>query len=242
MPDHAILGRRRDGFFGLPPVHDDGDEDDPAIALLVVAASRLYRESLIRVFGDTEDCSVVATAAEPEEARQVAAARRPDAALIDVPPAWAAPLVREITRASPRTKVIALGVVETESRLMPLIEAGAAGYVTTDGSLEDMLETVRRAARGEGMCSPRMVAALLRRIHVLSAQQQDQSVATLTAREMQVVALIDDGLSNKQIAQHLSIEVTTVKNHVHNILDKLGVTRRTEAADKIRWRLAQRIG
>jgi DNA-binding NarL/FixJ family response regulator len=100
------------------------------------------------------------------------------------------------------------------------------------------LTAVLRAVKGEAVCPPRIAAGLFRRVAALSSASSDQaslqSEARLTAREAEVLALIDDGLSNKQISRRLYIEVPTVKNHVHSILDKLGARSRGEAAARVR--------
>ena len=106
-----------------------------------------------------------------------------------------------------------------------------SGYVTRDSSLNELSAAVLGVADGGPLCSPRMVATFLRRIAVLSSEQQaDSAEAALTTREVEIVRLIERGLSNKQIAHELCIELPTVKNHVHHILEKLNVSGRTEAA------------
>ena len=109
--------------------------------------------------------------------------------------------------------------------------------------MRDLLTTATAVARGDSACPPRVTAALLRSVGSVGRQPADQSTSTqLTTRERQILGLIDDGLSNREIAAHLCIEVSTVKNHVHNILAKLGARRRTEAAAKARTHLARRPG
>jgi DNA-binding NarL/FixJ family response regulator len=146
-------------------------------------------------------------------------------------------LARALRSVAPDTKVVALGVSEVDEEVMPLVEAGVAGYVTRDSSLDQLATSVLGVADGGPLCSPRMVGAFLRRIAALSAEAQRPDTAPgahLTAREFEIVGLIDRGLSNKQIAHELCIELPTVKNHVHNILEKLRVTRRGEAAARLR--------
>jgi two-component system nitrate/nitrite response regulator NarL len=210
----------------------------PSIELLLVTGSRLLRDGLVSGLSATDDCQVVATAFDGRQAVELAQSHAPDVVVIDLVGAPARDLTRAIHQVARRAKVIALGVTEAEGTVMPLIEAGLAGYVTAEGTLDDLVEIVRRAARGESMCSPRMVAMLLRRISVLAAEREPVTVATLTARELEIVSLIEDGLTNKEIAQRLCIQVPTVKNHVHHILGKLDVRRRADAAAKLRWQLS----
>ena len=114
-------------------------------------------------------------------------------------------------------------------------EAGAAGYLLRSDPLVELVAVIGSVARGETRCSPRVAAALLRRVATLSHERRHQAEPTrLTAREREVLQLVDDGLSNKQIARRLSIELRTVKNHVHHILEKFQVHRRAEAAARFR--------
>ena len=119
--------------------------------------------------------------------------------------------------------------------MVPLVEAGAAGYLTRDASLRDLFAALSSAVRDEVLCSPRIVASLARRLARLAEQHATRPTpASLTAREAEVVGLLDAGLSNKEIATRLCIELPTVKNHVHHILEKLHVNRRGEAAARLR--------
>jgi DNA-binding NarL/FixJ family response regulator len=115
--------------------------------------------------------------------------------------------------------------------------------VEREGSLEDLETAVELAARGEIHCSPRIASALARRLAVLADDEAPpEPTLGLTARELQVVELIQEGLSNKEIAQQLCIELPTVKHHVHHILSKLDVPRRADVARKIsgrRWSAAE---
>jgi DNA-binding NarL/FixJ family response regulator len=114
-------------------------------------------------------------------------------------------------------------------------EAGASGYVTREGSLADLVTAINSAAQDELACSPKIAAALIRRVATLAAAHRDDAVgARLSRREIEIVSLIDRGLTNKEIAGRLFIALATVKNHVHNVLDKLDVQGRDEAAAWIR--------
>jgi two-component system, NarL family, nitrate/nitrite response regulator NarL len=109
-------------------------------------------------------------------------------------------------------------------------QIGIAGYVTRDGSVEDVVAAIKAAARGDVHCSPRIAGSLFRRIAAMSADRSRRSGSgALTARETQILKLIQEGMSNKMISRTLGIGLATVKNHVHNILLKLGIQRRAEA-------------
>jgi DNA-binding NarL/FixJ family response regulator len=129
---------------------------------------------------------------------------------------------------------VALALPEAEADVIACAEAGASGYVPREGTLDDVEAVIESVARGEALCSPRIAATLLRRIAATAAERQPApSEMRLTSREMEIIDLIDEGLSNKEIAQRLCIAVPTVKNHVHSILDKLHVHRRAEAVARL---------
>ena len=130
-------------------------------------------------------------------------------------------------------QVIAMGVGESEQEILACAEAGVVGFLPRNATCDDLARTLTKVARGEAVCSQSVTGALLRRV---SNEAHQRSVTTdhLTPREREVLVLIEQGLSNKQIAQRLGIEVRTVKNHVHNLLEKLRVQRRGEAAARLR--------
>jgi two-component system, NarL family, nitrate/nitrite response regulator NarL len=208
-----------------------------AVRILLVTDVRLYREGIESVLAGREGIEVVAAASEAGEAVGLAGSLRPEIALVDVAMPDAIEGVRAIRRAAPRVKILALTVAETEAEVLTCVEAGVSGYVTRDSSVDDLVAAIRSAGRDEMLISPRIAATLVRRVAALGAGAgRATSVALLTSRELEIVALIDEGLSNKEIASRLLIEVPTVKNHVHNILEKLQVRRRGEAAAVIRAR------
>lgn len=208
-----------------------------AIRVLVVNDSPLYREGLVHVLRKFENMSVVGAAADPDEILAQAARFQPDVILVQLTSPHGPAVLRPFADAAPSAKVVALGVPDVEKTIIACAEAGAAGYLLQHESLDDLVATIERAARGEVSCSPRIAATLFRRIGELAAERGARAAeARLSPRELEIVDLIDRGLSNKEIALCLSIEVRTVKNHVHNILEKLQVRRRGEAAAWARGR------
>jgi two-component system, NarL family, nitrate/nitrite response regulator NarL len=126
--------------------------------------------------------------------------------------------------------VIALAVRAHDRDIVDWAEHGAHGIVTREGSIEDLLHAIRATARGEGGCSPRVASALLRHVAGVAAQNRVASThAALTLREAEIADLLVQGLSNKEIAARLLLGVSTVKNHVHNVLSKLNARTRSEA-------------
>jgi two-component system, NarL family, nitrate/nitrite response regulator NarL len=133
--------------------------------------------------------------------------------------------------------VVALTSSETEPEVIAYAEAGVSGFVTREQSLADLVATILMATRGDLMVSPRTAGTLLRRVTLPAAERVDGPVGDpLTPRELEVALLLDEGLSNQQIASRLQLELSTVKHHVHHILHKLGAARRSEAVAHLRRR------
>ena len=203
--------------------------------VLVVADVRLYRDGLVEMLRRDGRVSVVGAAAAGDELLRQIRDRGPHAVLLDITMSGSLDLVAAINAAAPDVNIIALGIPEVESDVIRYAEAGVSGYVPREASVAQLVKTVTGVARGEFACSPRIAAALLRRVATLAAAYAPEApVRDLTSREREITQLIETGLSNKEIARRLSIEVATVKNHVHSILKKLRVHRRGEAAALVR--------
>jgi len=201
------------------------------IRILIVDSTRIYREGLAQILEREPEIDVVATTADLDETLSRIHERGPEVLLFRMTESESIPLLSGIAKATSGVRTVALGVSETEDEIIACAEAGVAGYVPRDGSLHDLVATISGVARGEVRYSPRIVAPLLRRVATLAAERQPRTTLVhLTPREREIGQLIGTGLSNKEIARHLSIEVRTVKNHVHNILEKFQVHRRGEAA------------
>jgi two-component system nitrate/nitrite response regulator NarL len=205
------------------------------IRVLIVAHIRLYREGLRDMLSTEPRITVVGTAAGADEAVVALREHAPDVVLLDMAIPDNVWLVRALCAAVTGTKVVALAVPDVEREVLACAEAGVAGYVTREGSVEDVVAAVESVARGEMLCSPRMAATLLQRVATLALERSPGSIeARLTRRELEILDLIDQGLSNKEIARRLTIELSTVKNHVHNVLEKLNVSRRADAVARMR--------
>jgi two-component system, NarL family, nitrate/nitrite response regulator NarL len=210
--------------------------DSETIDVIVIADVRLYQEGLANVLGGQEGLRVVATAASLGEAIEAYRRRVPQVAVLDLGMEEGLAAVRSLSVAAPGVRIVALSVVEEADEVIAWAEAGISAYVTRDGSIDQLVGAVTSAVRGELPCSGRIAAALLRRVTALASEPGGRPAhARLTRREREIVALIDEGLANKEIATRLQLQLPTVKNHVHNILEKLGARRRSEAA----WRLRQ---
>ncbi len=203
------------------------------IHVLVVVATRLYREGLLRALGATDRLLVTGGAADSAEA--VACLRRetPDVVLLDMAIALDRAALEATVEAARPAPVVALGAAREEA-VIACAEAGVAGYVDRGASLEACVEVLESAVRGELLVAPWVAGALLRHVGDLAHGDRDSGPARLTDRETQIMRLVDEGMSNQQIAHRLGIQIGTVKNHVHNVLEKLHLDRRQEAAAHVR--------
>ena len=207
-----------------------------AIRIFIAAQVRLYREGLAEILAREPGLCVVGTTGRRNEILACVRALRANVVLLDPGLPDGMITVRELAEATP-AKIVALVSPEAEAAVVAGAEVGISGYVTHDDSPADLVAAIRSVNKGELLCSPRVAGALLRRVATLASERSTRpSDAHLTSRELQVLSLLDEGLSNKQIARELSIELPTVKNHVHHILNKLGVARRGEAVARFRYR------
>jgi len=207
------------------------------IKLLIVNEIRLMGNVIVAALEDEPDIEVAACVTTYDEAIQMIRENEVDVALVStrLPDHGGLRLTNAINDLAPSTKVLALGLTEEKKRVLRYVEAGAAGYVLKDDSLEDLIEIVRATQEGRVFVSPEIAAAMMERLSDLAqmfagVENNITDTTALTSREVEVLELISKGFTNYQIAQHLVIEVGTVKNHVHNILEKLNVSSRGEAA------------
>lgn len=203
--------------------------------LFLIADTAVYVEVLARRLSEVGCGLVVGTATSVQDALRAVSDLRPDIILLDVTAARRLAEVQRLAGAAAGARIIALGITETPHRVVACAEAGIVAYVARDATFDELLTTLRQVQAGEASCSPRIAAALFRR---LAERVGTASAASaLTPREREILTLIDQGLSNKEIARRLYIELPTVKNHVHHILAKLHVHRRGEAAARVAGRL-----
>lgn len=178
---------------------------------------------------------VVGTANDFQRVLSELPAIRPDVVLLDRSMSDSMGAIRAILELAPSAKVVVLSVPENESDVIACAEAGAAGYVAKDASIDELIEVMKSAAKDELLCTPKLAGTLLRRIAALAtsgspARLASQNTVMLTVQQKRVLEQIERGRSNKEISVVLGIEVATVKNHVHRVLEKLGVRSRGEAA------------
>jgi two-component system, NarL family, response regulator LiaR len=201
------------------------------IRLMIVDDHAVVREGLRAFLGLQEDVEVVGEAADGSAALAQAELLRPDVILMDLvmPRLDGVSAMRELRARLPECRVIVLTSFLEDERLVPAIEAGAAGYLLKDAAPSELARAIRAADAGEAVIDPTVAARLVRALSERAMPRAGRSSA-LTRRELEVLALIGRGQSNKRIAFELGISEKTVKAHVGHLLAKLGVSDRTQAA------------
>jgi two-component system nitrate/nitrite response regulator NarL len=207
------------------------------VRVFIAAHVRLYREALIEILAREDRLEIVGASGDPQEIISRVAELGPDIVLLDPAAVESVDMIRELADPVARVRVVALASSETEQDVIAYAEAGVSGFVTREESLADLVATILRAAQGDLVVSPQTAGTLLRRVTLLASERPGTSLTEpLTAREFEVALLLDEGLSNQQIALRLHLELSTVKHHVHHILHKLRVARRSEAVAHLRQR------
>ncbi len=204
------------------------------IKVLVVEDETLLRRTLVQLLRLQPDLDIVGEAANGIEAVSEALARKPDVILMDLalPALNGIEATRRIKDQLPDVAVVVLTQLSDDESLFAALKIGAIGYILKDASVEQILEAIRAAHRGEGIIYPPLVPRVLQEFSRLAThtQRQREIFQELTRREVEVLELLGQGRRNREIAQRLSITERTVKNHVSSILHKLHVNDRTEAA------------
>jgi len=196
------------------------------IRVLLVDDHTVVRRGLRLAFGLEGDFEIVGEAENGKQAIEAVAALLPDVVVMDLlmPVMNGVDATREIRSRFPDVEVVALTSVLEDRMVVDVVEAGAAGYMLKESRPDDLFEAVRAAARGEVRLDPRAQQRLVREVRAPEVRE------ALTERELEVLKLIAAGASNKAIAQQLGISEATVKSHVSNLLSKLGLKSRTQAA------------
>jgi DNA-binding NarL/FixJ family response regulator len=205
----------------------------PAIRVMLADDHALLREGLAQIIASQPDFDVVGQAADGLEAVVKAQELRPALILMDVqmPGMDGLEATRQIKQMLPETTIVVLTVREDDERLFTALKNGAQGYLLKDIRSQDMLAMLRGAMRGEAALSPSLAGRVLtefRRISHFGNPEGEESA--LTDREQQVLAQVARGATDKEVAEALTISLNTVKTHMRNILAKLQVSTRREAA------------
>jgi two-component system nitrate/nitrite response regulator NarL len=202
--------------------------------VIVCSDIRLLREGITFAVAQDRPMNVIG-AVQPEDAAATVAAQSPDVVLLDAGVAGGRGMPRLLKKFSPDLRVVVFALADAEPDIVGWAEAGVDGYIGRDGTVDDLTAAVEGALRGEAFCPPRLAGLLFARVARLSeVAASDAGTGALTPREQEIMALVDHGLPNKEIARRLGIGHATVKNHVHRILEKMQVRGRGEAAARRR--------
>jgi DNA-binding NarL/FixJ family response regulator len=219
----------------VEPSQDDRPHGGPEVIRVLIADDHaLFRRGLIMVLESEEGMEVVAEAVDGEEAVTKAEELAPDVVLMDVrmPKMSGIEATRAISEVDPAAKILMLTVSDEEDDLYEAIKSGANGYLLKEISIEEVADAIRAVVAGQSLISPSMASKLLSEFTSLAKKADERhSVPSprLTDRELEVLKLVAQGMSNRQIAGELYISENTVKNHVRNILEKLHLHSRMEA-------------
>jgi len=207
--------------------------NETPIRILIADDHELVRQGIRAFLETTGDLSIVGEADSADSAAKACASLRPDVAVVDlVMPGGGVEATRTIRELSPHTQVMVLTSFEDDQKIVDAVQAGALSYVLKDADADSLAEAVRRTARGESVLHPRIAARLVQAVRHPEPSEDPQTAALsrLSQREREVLELMADGLSNQQIAQRMGIGEKTVKTHVSNVLGKLSLEDRTQAA------------
>lgn len=201
------------------------------IKLLLVDDHKLFREGLRRILELQEDLQVVGEAGNGEDAIRLAERCPCDVILMDInmPGLNGVEATRRVKERHPRTAVLILSIHDDREYLLEVLSAGAAGYVLKDIEPDKLIDAIRLVAAGESVVDPGLTGKLITELTRLSSRTEEIIVNPLTEREREVLALMAEGLGNRDIAAKLYVSEKTVKNHVTNIFRKLDVSDRTQA-------------
>ena len=205
--------------------------------VLIAIESQFMGDVFADVLNDEPDITVVGCASTIDNTIEIIRENEADVVLVSIhlPSQGALELIRTIKEIAPSIKILALGLLDNENLVLEYVEAGAVGYILQESSVDELIEAVRLTQREEAKVSTKVAAALLDRLSKLSffftrVESNLLEKKMLTNRELEVLEYIYQGFTNQEIASQLVLEVGTVKNHIHNILKKLNVSSRKEAA------------
>lgn len=207
----------------------------PSISLVVVDDNRLLREGIALMIRTQPDFKVLAASADADEALAKVREANPEVVLVDfgLENHDSLSLTATIRQDVPSARVIVMGLLPAQEDVATFVRAGASGFIMKDASFEQFFATIRAVAAGAEVLPPALTTSLFSQIisNIPPGDaEQIREAVQLTPRELQVIGLLGEGLSNKELAKQMGIAVHTVKSHVHNVLEKLALRSRLEVA------------
>ncbi len=215
-------------------------QETTRIRVLVVDDHTLVRQGLVSLIGYRMGMQVVGEASNGRDALRLIAALHPDVVLIDI----AMPLMsgvettREITRCFPSVRILVLSTLSYADQLVPILRAGAAGYILKDADSAELFRAIEAVRYGSTYFSPAVSAHIVRKLLLTQRNHTSQPLQTLTVREREILNLIADGCSNQEIARRLCVSVKTVEAHKSHMIGKLGLK---GALDLVRYAVRQQM-
>jgi DNA-binding NarL/FixJ family response regulator len=205
------------------------------IKILLIEDNRLLRDGIKAIINREVDLKIVAATAGNHDTLLQARRLKPQVVLMDLGLRSENGLhvVATLMKELPQTKVIGMGLIPSQLDIVELVQAGAAGFILKDATIEDVLETIRAVARGMKILPPLLTGSLFTHVvdHALrKGKGKLPDAVRMTKREREVIVLIAEGMSNKEIAQRLNLSTYTVKSHIHNILEKMALHSRLQIA------------
>jgi DNA-binding NarL/FixJ family response regulator len=203
------------------------------IKILVVENNRVLRDGITAMLNEQADMHVAATIGSGNNVLLKASQIKPHVILMDedLKIFKESSVVESIKKKMPEAKVIRMGFIPSQSDIVKFVEAGASGFILKDATVKEFLGTIRSVAQGVKVLPPSLAGSLFSHVSELALKKGKGRIANavrLTKREREIIVLIADGLSNKEIAQQLNIATHTVKSHVHNIMEKLALHTRIQ--------------
>ena len=210
------------------------------IKVIVISDIKIYLEGLSQILSNIKPIQVIGAENNIENSILKIEHDSPDVILLDMTMAGSSGVAQKVMNFYPEAKIVALAVPEDENNITKCAEAGIAGYVAREASLDELIATIIGVNKGEFCVPPKIAACIFKTVKNFAQsatkkylpkiiKSDEYLFSGLTKREREIVSLLEQGLSNKQISRSLTIEVSTVKNHVHNILVKLDVKSRAQA-------------
>ena len=214
------------------------------INLAIISNIRLYREGLVRILNDVAEIDVICITGSENKLLKCIEKKRLDVVLLDMGMENNFQELASLARQDSSIKIIVMGVSNSDDKYLICAEEGITGYLSRDSTVDELIEAIILVNKGDVYCPSDITKCILSSIkkHSLTHVEQANKMQTkeimkddvLTIRESQIIKLLAQGMSNKKIANTLTIEISTVKNHVHNILVKMGAENRAQAACMLR--------